>query len=96
MEIIETKKASLLISKFSPRELSTLKYCIELLKSDVINIYDCNKEALFHDDKTRFDNAVSEATKRIFRIQYILQCLDIYAVYDWDTRILNIKTINDK
>lgn len=96
MEIIETKKATLLINKFSPRELSTLKYCIELFKSDIINIYDCNKEALYHDDKSKYNSAISEASKRIFRLQYILQCIDLYASYDWDNKILNIKTINDK
>lgn len=95
MQIITTPKAKKLISTLNSNEKSMVEYVTDLIKQDNDHIQKCEKEKYFHDDKERFNNAISHQLNMIFRAKYIIQILGIYIADDLETQTITISTRDD-
>jgi hypothetical protein len=95
MQLITTPKAKKLISTFNENEKSIVEYVTELIKQDNDHIQKCETEKYFHDDKERFNKAISHQLNMSFRAKYILQCLGIYLDDDFETKSITLKTRED-
>lgn len=96
MKLITTPKAKKLISTFNTNEKSMLEYVTDLIKQDNEHIQKCEAEKYFHDNKERFNKAISHQLNMIFRAKYIIQILGIYISDDLETQTITISTRDDK
>jgi hypothetical protein len=96
MKLITTPKAKKLISTLNKNEKSMLEYVTDLIKQDNDHIQKCEKEKYFHDDKERFNKAISHQLNMIFRAKYIIQILGIYISDDLETQTITLKVREDK
>lgn len=95
MKLITTPKAKKLISTLNKNEKSMLEYVTDLIIQDNDHIQKCETEKYFHDDKERFNKAISHQLNMSFRAKYILQCLGIYLDDDLETKRITLKTRED-
>lgn len=84
VKIVELKSSVKLLKSFSKRENNCYKYCLQLLQETIKHHYNSEKEMFFHVNKTKYQSAMREALSAIFRLQYILQTIDISASIDWE------------
>lgn len=93
METKVSKKANIIIATFTKREDTMYNYLIELYKNTIDKIEGCTKEVeVFENDKPIYRQTIKAQTEAEFRLKYIFQCLDLKANYDYENRILSIKS----
>lgn len=93
MNIKISKKASVIIATYTNREKTTYDYLIELYKNTIEKIEGCTKEIeIYENNKPIYKETIKHQNEAEFRLKYIFQCLDISVHYDYETKILNIKS----
>lgn len=93
MTIKISKKAGTIIATYTNREKTTYDYLIELYNNTIEKIEKCTREIeVYENDKPIYRETIKHQSEAEFRLKYIFQCLDISANYDYETKILNIKS----
>lgn len=88
-----SKKATAIIVTYTNREKTTYEYLIELYKNTIEKIENCTKEIeVYENDNPIYRQTIKHQMEAEFRLKYIFQCLDISVNYDYETKILTIKS----
>ena len=95
MQLITTRKANAIIKTLNTNEKSMYEYVVELIKQDNDHIEKCETEKYFHDDKERFNKAISHQLNMSFRAKYILGIWGLHLYDDMETKTITVKARND-